>query len=117
THKFSASETALTGVNLQVTEESIYGFLGPNGAGKTTTLKLILGLLKKQHGSISVFGKSFEENRIDILKKIGSLIEVPSLYGQLTAEENLLVLQKIYRCPKQRIGEVLKMVNLENTGK
>ncbi|MEP6924917.1 MAG: ATP-binding cassette domain-containing protein, partial [Pyrinomonadaceae bacterium] len=57
THKFSNDEVALNAVNLQVIENSIYGFLGPNGAGKTTTLKLILGLLKKQHGEITVFGK------------------------------------------------------------
>jgi ABC-type multidrug transport system ATPase subunit len=59
THQFSAGETALQNVNLQVVEGSIYGFLGPNGAGKTTTLKLVLGLLKRQHGEIRVFGERF----------------------------------------------------------
>jgi lantibiotic transport system ATP-binding protein len=117
THRFSSKEIVLDSIDLKVPEKSIYGFLGPNGAGKTTTLKLLLGLLKKQEGSIAIFGKPFETNRIEILKKIGSLIEVPSLYGQLTAEENLLVLQKIYRCDKDRILEVLKMVDLDKTGK
>ena len=51
-HKFSDDERALSCVNLQVIENTIYGFLGPNGAGKTTTLKLILGLLKRQRGEI-----------------------------------------------------------------
>lgn len=117
THKFSADETALNSVNLQVPEKTIYGFLGPNGAGKTTTLKLILGLLKKQTGEIRVFGEPFEKNRVETLKKIGSMIETPSIYGHLTATENLLVWQKIYRCPKKRIAEVLSLVGLENTGK
>src|SRR5688572_7767477 len=117
THIFSGDETVVDSINLQVPEKSIYGFLGPNGAGKTTTLKLILGLLKKQQGSISVFGKPFENNRIEILKKLGSLIEVPSLYGHLTAVENLMVLQKVYQCSKEWIPEVLKIVSLENTGK
>lgn len=117
THKFSADEIVLNAVNLQVEEGTIYGFLGPNGAGKTTTLKLILGLLKKQQGEIFVFGKSIEKNRIEILKNLGSLIESPSLYGHLTAIENLQILQKIYQCPKERIGEVLKLVGLANTGK
>lgn len=116
THKFSADETALSNVNLQVQTRSIYGFLGPNGAGKTTTLKLILGLLKKQQGEILVFGEPFERNRVEILKKIGSMIESPSIYGHLTATENLRVLQKVYDCPKSRIAEVLELVGLSKTG-
>jgi ABC-2 type transport system ATP-binding protein len=116
THKFSENETALNLVNLRVIEGSIYGFLGPNGAGKTTTLKLVLGLLKKQHGEISVFGKSFERNRVEALRRIGSMIESPSIYGHLTATENLKILQKVYRCPKERINEVLELVGLARTG-
>src|SRR6218665_93065 len=106
-HVFSEREIALNNIRIQVPEGSIYGFLGPNGAGKTTTLRLILGLLKKQQGDISIFGKPFEKERINILKKLGSLIESPSLYGHLTAKENLQVLQKVYQCPKARIDEVL----------
>jgi ABC-2 type transport system ATP-binding protein len=117
THKFSRDETALNLVNLQVIEGSIYGFLGPNGAGKTTTLKLILGLLKKQHGEIYVFGKAFENNRVETLRRIGSMIESPSIYGHLTATENLQILQKVYRCPKGRIDEVLHLVGLARTGR
>jgi ABC-type multidrug transport system ATPase subunit len=117
THRFSEKEIVLNDIAIQVPEGSIYGFLGPNGAGKTTTLKLILGLLKKQQGTISVFGKPFNQNRIEILKNIGSLIEAPSLYAHLTARENLLIWQKVYQCPKERINEVLQIVGLENTGK
>ena len=117
THRFSEKEIVLNDIAIQVPEGSIYGFLGPNGAGKTTTLKLILGLLKKQQGTISVFGKPFNENRIEILKNIGSPIEAPSLYAHLTARENLLIWQKVYQCPKERINEVLQIVGLENTGK
>ena len=117
THRFSEKEIVLNEIAIQVPEGSIYGFLGPNGEGKTTTLKLILGLLKKQQGTISVFGKPFNENRIEILKNIGSLIEAPSLYAHLTARENLLIWQKVYQCPKERINEVLQIVGLENTGK
>jgi ABC-type multidrug transport system ATPase subunit len=86
--RFSKDEIVLNDINLAVGEGTIYGFLGPNGAGKTTTLKLVLGLLQNQQGEISVFGKPFTENRIEILKKIGSLIESPSLYGHLTARDN-----------------------------
>jgi ABC-2 type transport system ATP-binding protein len=116
THRFSEAETALNLVNLQVVEGGIYGFLGPNGAGKTTTLRLILGLLKKQHGEIHVFGRPFAENRVETLRRIGSMIESPSLYGHLTAVENLQILQKVYDCPRRRIGEVLELVGLARTG-
>jgi len=116
THKFSEQETALNRVNIQVIENTIYGFLGPNGAGKTTTLKLILGLLKKQQGEILVFGKRFEKHRVETLRRIGSMIESPSIYGHLTAFENLRILQKVYGCPKRRIEEVLELVGLARTG-
>jgi lantibiotic transport system ATP-binding protein len=115
-HYFSKQEKVLDNINLSVEEGSIFGFLGPNGAGKTTTLKLVLGLLKKQEGEINVFGKPFESNRTEILSKIGSLIESPSLYGQLTATENLMVWQKVYQCPKNRIQKVLDLVGLSDTG-
>lgn len=116
THRFASNEIAVKDINLHVSEGSIYGFLGPNGAGKTTTLKLILGLLRKQTGEILLFGKPFEANRVESLKRIGSLIESPSLYGHLTAMENLRVWQKIYRSPNARLSEVLQLVGLAHVG-
>jgi len=115
-HHYSPIEKVLDHVNIQVEEGSIYGFLGPNGAGKTTTLKLILGLLKRQQGSITVFGRPFESNRVAILKKIGSLVETPSLYAHLTAYENLSVLRKVYQCQKENIHTALDVVGLSHTG-
>jgi ABC-2 type transport system ATP-binding protein len=117
TYRFARNEPVVRNVHLQVPQGSIYGFLGQNGAGKTTTLRLILGLLKKQQGIITIFGKSFEEHRLQILREIGSLIESPSLYGHLTAVENLTIYQKIYQAPKNRIQEVLELVGLSGTGK
>ncbi len=116
-YRFNGKESVLRDINLQVPTGSIYGFLGPNGAGKTTTLRLILGLLKKQDGEINIFNQPFEKNRIEILRKTGSLIESPSLYAHLSAKENLAILQKVYQCKPSRIDEVLKIVGLENTGK
>jgi lantibiotic transport system ATP-binding protein len=115
-HQFSKGEKVLNNVNFAVKTGSIYGFLGPNGAGKTTTLRLVLGLLRKQMGEIKVFGRPFDQNRMEILRSLGSLIESPSLYSQLTAAENLLVWQKVYQCPKSRIQEVLHLVGLVHTG-
>lgn len=116
THSFSESDRVLKGVSLEVSEGSIYGFLGPNGAGKTTTLRLILGLLTKQDGEILVFGKDFARHRVESLRKIGSMIESPSIYSHLTARENLDLLRIVYRCPASRIGEVLDLVGLADTG-
>jgi ABC-type multidrug transport system ATPase subunit len=112
---FAAGSKTLDNVNLDVPAGSIYGFLGPNGAGKTTTLRLLLGLLRNQQGKIELFGKEFASNRIEILKRLGSLIEQPSLYLHLTAKENLNIYRIIYQCSKNRIDEVLKIVGLANT--
>lgn len=115
-YHFAAGVKTLDGINLSVERGSIYGFLGPNGAGKTTTLRLLLGLLKNQQGSIRLFDQSIADHRIDILKKVGSLIEQPSLYGHLTAKENLEVYRKIYGVDKSRIDAVLALVDLAGTG-
>lgn len=113
---FAKDVQTLHNINLQVPAGSVYGFLGPNGAGKTTTLRLLLGLLRKQEGSIHFFGKEFEPARLEVLRRLGSLIEQPSLYGHLTAKENLEVYRKIYGVPKERITTVLSMVGLSATG-
>lgn len=115
-YAFSKTDPVLDTLNLRVPAASIYGFLGPNGAGKTTTLKLVLGLLKRQTGRIDFSGRPFQENRIPILQEVGSLIETPSLYGHLTAKENLEIWRRIYRSPATRIAEVLERVGLSDTG-
>jgi lantibiotic transport system ATP-binding protein len=109
---FRSGQKILQSLCLQVPAGSIYGFLGPNGAGKTTTLRLLLGLLKNQEGAITLFGKNFVANRIEILKKLGSLIEQPSLYLHLTGRENLEIFRHTYGCDKKRIDEVLGIVRM-----
>lgn len=74
---------------INVEERDIYGFIGRNGAGKTTTLKIILGLIPATSGSIRVLGKEVNKNDISYLRDIGSIIEFPSSYENLTAYENL----------------------------
>lgn len=109
---FRSGQKILQALCLQVPAGSIYGFLGPNGAGKTTTLRLLLGLLKNQDGAITLFGKNFVGNRIEILKRLGSLIEQPSLYLHLTGRENLEIFRNTYGCDKKRIEEVLAIVRM-----
>ncbi|WP_276502855.1 ABC transporter ATP-binding protein [Terrimonas pollutisoli] len=117
TYSFRNGNKTLDNINLQVPQGSVYGFLGPNGAGKTTTLRLLLGLLKNQQGKLEIFGKEFASHRIEILKRLGSLIEQPSLYLHLTAKENLEIYRLVYNVGKTRIDEVLKIVGLDHTGK
>jgi ABC-2 type transport system ATP-binding protein len=115
-YQYSKEIKTLSCINLQVERGSIYGFLGPNGSGKTTTLSLLLGLLNNQQGDIEIFGQHLHANRINILKKIGSLIEAPSVYGHLTAKENLEVYRPVYGASKERVAEVLDLVGLGDTG-
>lgn len=113
---FGKGIKTLDNINLSVPRGSIYGFLGPNGAGKTTTLRLLLGLLRNQQGKLEIFGRAFATHRIDILSRLGSLIEQPSLYGHLTAKENLEIYRRIYNVKKSRVAEVLQLVGLGDTG-
>lgn len=108
------SQTAVDHVSLSVRTGSVYGLLGPNGAGKSTTLKMIVGLLRPTSGEIFFRGTKWHR---DCLDDIGVLIESPALYGNLTARENLKVHTKLLRLPDQRIDEVLKTVDLTQTGR
>ena len=115
-HRFGRNPPALTDVAMTVPTGAIYGFLGPNGAGKTTTLRVILGLLRRQSGEIRVFEQGLEEHRAAVLSRIGSCIEVPSIYDSLTAAENLEVWRLAFDCDRSRIGTVLELVGLTDAG-
>ncbi len=104
--------TAVSGVNLHIPKGTVYGFLGPNGAGKSTAMKMFLGLTKPTSGSFSVDGMKYPENRIAILKKVGSFIEAPAFYGNLSGEENLEIVRKILGLPKSSVSETLDIVGL-----
>lgn len=96
---------------LTVREGEIYGFLGPNGAGRTTTMKMILSLVEPTLGEILVNGQNIKENK-DYLNQIGSMIEEPSYYPNLTGYENLLVFQKMVGFDEDNIWPTLKLVGL-----
>jgi len=98
--------------SLSVQQGEIYGFLGPNGAGKTTTMKMILSLISRTAGEIEVFGQAIGTDK-QYLNQIGSMIEEPSYYPNLTGYENLLVFQKILGFDKKNIQETLKIVGLD----
>jgi len=106
------NQQVVKALSLQVPAGSIYGFLGPNGAGKTTTIKMLLNLLKTDEGSIHVFDKELQSNRISILSQIGSLIEQPAIYSHLTGKENLLNRAMLLGVTAQRVDEMLQLVQL-----
>ena len=105
---------AVNSLNLNVLEGDVFGFLGPNGAGKSTTIRMLLSLIKPTEGSIKLFGKPLGKNRIEILKKVGAIVEKPDFYGYLSAYKNLEILGKISgkEISKNRIMEVLELVGL-----
>jgi ABC-2 type transport system ATP-binding protein len=115
TEKLSKSyrgQHAVKDLELKVKQGDIYGFLGPNGAGKTTTIRMLLGLIQPTNGSIQIFNKRLKQDRIQILGKVGSLVESPSYYGKLTALENLHIVRQILGVSKSRVDEVLHIVRL-----
>ena len=105
---------AVKDLNVRIEEGQIYGFLGPNGAGKSTTLKMITGILRPTSGSIEFDGHAWKRSD---LNHIGALIEMPPLYENLTAYENLKVRTTILGLTDKRIDEVLQIVRLTETGK
>lgn len=103
----------LKNVNLEIQEGSIFGLIGPNGAGKSTLMKSILGLVKKDSGKISLYGKELnEKNQKETNKNLGSLIEAPSFYDHLTAYDNLDLICDMKNINKDKIDKTLRDVGL-----
>ena len=110
------SFTAVSDVSLHIRKGRIYGFLGPNGAGKSTTIKILLGLTAPTKGSFTIDGKHFPEDRLAILKEIGSFIESPSFYANLTGRENLDIIRCILDLPENAVDDALELVGLTAFG-
>ena len=111
-HKSLGGRDVIMGIDLSVPTGSVYGFLGPNGCGKTTTMRLILGLMRPDRGAIEIFGESMADNRLPILRRIGSFIESPALYEHLTGRANLELVRRLLGLPKQETDRVLELVDM-----
>lgn len=107
--------TAVDDLNLEINQGEIYGFLGPNGSGKSTTLRMIMGLIKPTSGTISLFNQSLENNRSNIMKKVGCIIEKPDFYSYLTAHENLKLFARAQQVnyTSNQYKDLYKTVGLE----
>lgn len=110
---------ALNGLSIHVPKGAIYGLVGKNGAGKTTFIRLICGLQTPTSGSYSLYGVSHQEKEIvRSRKRVGAVVETPSIYLDMTAEDNLKEQYKVLGLPSQEeIPELLKLVGLEHTGR
>ncbi|MBK7381395.1 MAG: ABC transporter ATP-binding protein [Ignavibacteriales bacterium] len=105
---------AVNNLSLNVFRGDVFGFLGPNGAGKSTTIRMLMSLITPNAGEIKLFGKSLKESRIEILKRVGAIVEKPDFYGYLSAYKNLEILGRISgkHISQKRIMEVLELVGL-----
>ena len=109
------NKTIINNLNLKIKKGEIYALLGKNGAGKTTTMCMMTKLIKKDKGEIKIFNKNIENNN-EIFKKIGTLIEYPGFYENLTGLENLKYFQEIQTKPdKSQLEKILKIVGLHES--
>ncbi|MET0622143.1 MAG: ABC transporter ATP-binding protein [Pyrinomonadaceae bacterium] len=111
TRRFGA-RLAVDDLNLQAPEAGVYGFLGPNGAGKTTAIRMLLGLIRPDAGEVHLFGAPLAANRQTLMRRVGALVEAPSLYPHLTGRENLEVTRRMLGAPRALIGRALDIVKL-----
>ena len=110
---------ALNGLSMNVPKGSIYGFVGKNGSGKTTLIRLACGLQQPTEGEIKIYGVGHKDRAVyKARRRIGAVVETPSIYLDMTAEENLKEQYRILGMPSfDDIGALLHLVGLENTGK
>ena len=110
---------ALNAVSMHVPKGAIYGFVGKNGAGKTTLIRLICGLQTATSGEYTLYGRKSTDKEINkSRKRMGAVVETPSIYLDMTAEENLEEQYRVLGLPSlDGMTELLKLVGLENTGK
>ena len=110
---------ALDGMDMHVPKGAIYGLVGKNGAGKTTLIRLICGLQEPSSGSFTLYGTENRDKAIvKARRRMGAVVETPSLYPDMTAEENLKMQYLVLGLPSfEGIGELLSLVGLENTGR
>jgi ABC-2 type transport system ATP-binding protein len=117
TKRFRSGQLAVDGIDMVVPRGSVYGFLGPNGSGKTTTIRMLLGLVYPTAGSHSLLGVPMPKGTVQVLPRVGSLVEGPAFYPQLSGPDNLARVDAADRTAdprtaKQRITEALDRVGL-----
>lgn len=115
--KVYGKHKALDKVSVEIKRGMIYGLIGENGAGKSTFMRVIMGLISIDEGQIELFGESGATGLQRARRKMGQSIETPALYPELTARENLRVQAANGGVSEREIDDLLRLMNLENTGK
>lgn len=111
--KSYGSKKVIDNVNLTVTRGDVLGFIGPNGAGKTTTIRLILGLIYPDEGSIKIGGYSIKKDFNKAISQVGAMVETPKFYPFLSGYQNVALMANLHsQIPKNKIQEVLDAVGL-----
>lgn len=101
-------------ISFSIEEGEIFGFLGPNGAGKTTTIRMLVGLIHPNSGSIKICGHDLKNNTEKALREVGAVVENPELYKYLSGRENLMQIARIRKVSKNDVDEVIKLVGLDS---
>ena len=104
----------INNISFSIEEGEIFGFLGPNGAGKTTTIRMLVGLIHPNEGSISICGHDLKSDSEKALKEVGAVVENPELYKYLSGRENLMQIARIRNISKEDVNETIKLVGLED---
>ena len=104
----------IKGISFSVKEGEIFGFLGPNGAGKTTTIRMLVGLIAPNKGSISIVGHDIHKEREKALGAVGAVVENPELYAYLSGRENLMQIARIRNIPKADVEDSIELVGLKD---
>ncbi|TDD25615.1 ATP-binding cassette domain-containing protein [Kribbella turkmenica] len=108
---------AVQGLDLDVPVGGVHGFLGPNGSGKTTSIRMLLGLVRADAGSMTVFGRPVPVRLPEVVGRIGAIVESPKFFPAFSGRKNLELLAEAIGAPRSRVGEVLEQTSLGDRGR
>jgi len=108
---------AVAGLNLSVPLGGVHGFLGPNGSGKTTTIRMLLGLIRADAGSMSIFGHDVPRHLPDVVGRVGAIVESPKFFPAFSGRKNLQLLAEAIGRPRGIVDQVLEQAGLGERGK
>ena len=110
-------QTAVQGLDLSVPVGGVHGFLGPNGSGKTTSIRMLLGLVRADGGTMRLFGQPVPEHLPEVIGRVGAIVESPKFFPTFSGRKNLSLLAGAIGVPPSRVGQVLEQVGLSDRGR
>jgi ABC-type multidrug transport system ATPase subunit len=108
---------AVQGLDLDVPVAGVHGFLGPNGSGKTTSIRMLLGLIRADAGTMSIFGKPVPDRLPDVVGRVGAIVESPKFFPTFSGRKNLELLAEAIGTPRSTVDEVLEETGLRDRGR